>query len=1044
MAEQEVGNLRVGLALDSANFEQSLSSVDRNLKALGGEMAIVRAKGKEWGNSLEGLGTRQKTLTALLESQDVKVRKLNDAYQKAVEEQGANSKAAEDLAIKLNRAQAEYTRTETELKEVTAALKAQEDEVNKTESAWDRLSTSMDKNGDKLQAFGDKAKTVGTGLTAGVTAPILAVGAAGLAAFGEVDEALDTIITKTGATGDAIDGLEESFQKVASRVPNDLAQVGEAIGEVNTQFGFLGKELEDNSQLMLQFSDINGTDVTSSSIKAKQAIQAYGMANKDLGQVLDAVTKTAQDTGQSVDFLFDKAVEGAPQIKALGLSFAQGTALIGSFEKAGVDSSAALSSLSRAQVVFAKDGKTMEKGLKDTIKAINGAKDETEALTVAAEVFGTKGAVRMVDAIKRGTVNLDGFADAGEKAAGTVKRTFEDTVDPIDEAKIALNNAKLAMGQVGDAVQVAMLPFLKEATKVLKDLTGRFQELEPETQQNIVKFAGLAAAIGPVVLAGGHVASGLGAIMKAAGPLIGIIGNTGLAGSFAALTGPVGLTVAGVTALTAAVGLGVKAYQESNEINLEVLETKQKEIEENDKLIESFDTLQAKNQLSNAEMLRYLDIQAELESTKAPERVAALKNEQEKLLQKSSLTNDEMDEFLELNQKVIDTAPSTVKAISSQGEAYAINTGALKELNAEKARELENSARETLIKALERENQLTQRKKEIVAEINELSSKQVETQNNIRQLASEITQHERNILDLEKQKHGANAEELIQLESKISREQDILYEKTSQKARAEEMIVTYGKQIDKRDEMLEKNRKELADLELAQFKYEEIILAQVGINAEKGKGIEQVNTEIRKLDQQKSKLGELLSSGKINTAEYQEQNEKIDAQISKLESAKGELELINDVAGKTVYKEVRINENPKNFWDTLDERLRRPITKTVSIRYNERNGPQEVGFATGTRYAPGGLAWVGEEGPELMYVPKGARVIPNEDSMAILNKWNIPTKQEQVPSQNQIIQIQPAPIILNDQVIGEAVFEVVDGRQSRNASLRGLYRGATL
>lgn len=33
-------------------------------------------------------------------------------------------------------------------------------------------------------------------MSVGVTAPIVAAGAAGLAAFGEVDEALDTIITK--------------------------------------------------------------------------------------------------------------------------------------------------------------------------------------------------------------------------------------------------------------------------------------------------------------------------------------------------------------------------------------------------------------------------------------------------------------------------------------------------------------------------------------------------------------------------------------------------------------------------------------------------------------------------------------------------------------------------------------------------------------------------------------------------------------------------------------------------------------------------------
>lgn len=35
-------------------------------------------------------------------------------------------------------------------------------------------------------------------------------------------------------------------------------------------------------------------------------------------------------------------------------------------------------------------------------------------------------------------------------------------------------------------------------------------------------------------------------------------------------------------------------------------------------------------------------------------------------------------------------------------------------------------------------------------------------------------------------------------------------------------------------------------------------------------------------------------------------------------------------------------------------------------------------FANGTDYAPGGMAWVGERGKELMYLPRGSQIIPND------------------------------------------------------------------
>ena len=36
-----------------------------------------------------------------------------------------------------------------------------------------------------------------------------------------------------------------------------------------------------------------------------------------------------------------------------------------------------------------------------------------------------------------------------------------------------------------------------------------------------------------------------------------------------------------------------------------------------------------------------------------------------------------------------------------------------------------------------------------------------------------------------------------------------------------------------------------------------------------------------------------------------------------------------------------------------------------------------IPFAEGTSSAPGGMALIGEKGPEIMYVPRGAQVIPN-------------------------------------------------------------------
>jgi phage-related tail protein len=45
-------------------------------------------------------------------------------------------------------------------------------------------------------------------------------------------------------------------------------------------------------------------------------------------------------------------------------------------------------------------------------------------------------------------------------------------------------------------------------------------------------------------------------------------------------------------------------------------------------------------------------------------------------------------------------------------------------------------------------------------------------------------------------------------------------------------------------------------------------------------------------------------------------------------------------------------------------------------------------FANGTTNAPGGFSWVGEKGPEKVYLPKGSQVVPNHQTERGGNRVN--------------------------------------------------------
>ncbi len=536
------------------NFETSGEvSYAKTVKEINREMNLAATEYKNQVSAMDKNATETEKLTAskkklenqlFLASERSKI--LREEYEKSVKETGEYSKESQNLYKRLLEAETGENKLKSALEETNEALKEQ---GNLSIETADKIA--------KIEEAGEKVKSAGKGLSVGLTAPILAIAGASMVAFDEVDGALDTIITKTGASGDAADSLAESFKKVGSNTHLDLQTVGDAIGEVNTQFGFMDEKLEESTDYMLKFAEINGTDVSQSAINARQAIEAYDLSYDDLNMVLDATTKVAQDTGQSVDSLFDKAIKGAPQIKELGLSFAEGAALMGSLEQAGVDSSATLSSLSKATVEYAKDGKSLSEGLGELQEKILNASSETEAINAAAEIFGTKGGPRMADAIKRGALNLEDLASAAQDSNGVVGTTFEETLDPIDKVGVAMNNSKLLLSDISETIQIAFLPIMEQVVGALQKLQEWFGSLSDEQKRTIVVIAGILAVIGPLLIIFGTLMS---SVTKIIGGVKAFMGVWQVMSAFLAAN-PFVLVIIGIVALIAMFVLAYKKVE---------------------------------------------------------------------------------------------------------------------------------------------------------------------------------------------------------------------------------------------------------------------------------------------------------------------------------------------------------------------------------------------------------------------------------------------------------------------------------------------------
>ena len=516
-------------------FQREIAKTEQDLKSYTTQISRMETEQKSLKESTKQLQTLfEATGKSLDDFQDILGTRLTNAIKNGT----ANS---DDLTVALNKIGKEAFGAETDLSKMKATLNKVDDGAS-----IDEVNNDLNEMKKNSGEAGEALDGIGKGIVAGnmmQAAEIIADAGQKIKefsdnakeAFNEVDAGSDAIITATGATGKLAEGMDNVYKSIASSLPIDnLENIGKVIGEMNTQFGFTDEKLQHASEKMLKFSEITGSDVVASTQNAKQAISVFHMSSDDLDSVLDDVAKTAQDTGVSVDDLFQKAIEGAPQLQELGLSFSDSVKLLGAFEQAGVDGSAALSSLSKAAVNYAKDGKSLTDGLAETQDKILNATDQTEALNAAAEVFGTKGAVRMVDAIQRGVLNLNDLGDAASDSQGTVETTFSNTLDPIDEETVALNNVKLAMAEFGSAISEAVAPILEALVPIIQKVAKWFSSLSGTSKTIIVVISGIAMVIsallpilavvaGGIAAAGGAMAFLTGVLLPVAGIIAGII-----------------------------------------------------------------------------------------------------------------------------------------------------------------------------------------------------------------------------------------------------------------------------------------------------------------------------------------------------------------------------------------------------------------------------------------------------------------------------------------------------------------------------------------
>ena len=363
------------------------------------------------------------------------------------------------------------------------------------------------------------------------------------------DDAFDTIRIGTGATGEQLEGLSEDFRQVFGSVPVSSEEAATAIADLNTRLGLTGKPLQEMATQFLNLSRITGVDLSTAIAKGTRVFGDWGIETDKQAETLDYLFKVSQSTGIGVDSLMTKVVQFGAPLRQMGFSFEETAALLGKWEKEGVNAELAMGSMRIALGKLAQEGvQDTHAALTDLIKQIQEAGSTGDATALAMEYFGSRAGPDMAAAIREGRFSVEDLMASLSASGETINGLAADTDDFAQSWQVYSNKALLFFEPVSSAV----FNFASQITPAISTV-GALGTGITGLQQAGLPVISTIGKVGGAALEASKAIFNMGNVTKVA---------SGIQAAFNVVlsANPIGLVVLAIAALTAGI---ILAYQHS-------------------------------------------------------------------------------------------------------------------------------------------------------------------------------------------------------------------------------------------------------------------------------------------------------------------------------------------------------------------------------------------------------------------------------------------------------------------------------------------------
>lgn len=900
------------------------------------------------------------------------------------------------------------------------------------------FNKSLYESNRKLNSFSHTMNSMGRGmqrtgdaLTKKVTVPLGLMGGMAVKAGMDFESGMSEVQAISGATGKDFEKLEAKAKYMGKTTKFSASQSAEAL-KYMAMAGWKTNSMLDGLDGVMMLAAASGEELGLVSDIVTDALTAFGMEAKDATKFADLLASASTNSNTNVAMMGETFKYVAPLFGSLGYSAEDAALGIGLMANSGIKASQAGTTLrgaitrlvkptDDAAIIMKKLDFTMtdaQGNMKPFKQVMDELRQKFKGLTkeqqtqYATTLFGKEAMSGMLAIINATDEDYKKLTKATTDYTGAAKK-MSDIME--DNVKGRVTKLKSALeGLAIDGFKLA-LPYIEKFVGGLQKTVDWLANLNPKTQETIIKLGALAFATGPVLKAGGGLFQGiskitggldkLGIILKGANFVTkevtastlaanaaadaGLLATGGFAGAMkgaAVAAGPWALAIAGV---------GVAAYGIHKKMSEEVIPTvdlfadqveitSQTVTEGSDMMAASYETNTIKISEATKEAVgayMELDEQAKfhldslyINSTKITEETAGELIETYNNMKDMTLAavEERSSKEIELIQGMMNEESTlTEEEYAGMLEELDLHWGSRKNL----VEEYNNRILEIINGALKKERQLTADEKAEIADL--------------------------------QQKARENATRIL---SEQEREAEIILGRM----KANDGRIT-AEQASEHIKLLNEQKTKAIDEANAEYLDRKAIFEEMKKTAT-GEQRDMVEKWIKEAERQRDE-----------TIEKAEQTR--DGAVDKIFEMNSEL--IDSVDGT--------NGDIISGWQRLFGTWDRwqPSKKHFSytVQGTTQSGRHKIlqMHATGTNFHPGGEAIVGEFGPELIRLPRGTQV---QNHLQTKNELNN-NKDEEIAELKRTIESAKKPInlIMNGNIVGRVLAPIVDKEINKNLNI---------